>query len=91
MKNNYKYFIENESQEWYSFVFRGMHTTSNNPHYVCGCADCQNVSQWTKDPLQAVKFDSENEAVEFLVAKGWLECKVTEHEFVTSAVRKTGT
>lgn len=79
---NVKYFIENTSGEWYEFVFKGMHTTSNNPHFVCGCNDCKPTHNWTKDPLMARAFDSETEAFEALTSLGWIDCKITEHEFI---------
>lgn len=82
MNGKYKYFIENQNREWYSFVFRRPHTISNDVGFTCQCADCAKVPQWTKDPESAMKFDSENEAVDFLVSRNWLNFAVTEHEFV---------
>ena len=62
MERKFVYFIENENQEWYSFVFRGPHTTSDNPNHRCGCATCSGVPKWTKDPLRAMQFESNNDA-----------------------------
>ncbi len=93
MGNKYKYLIERkDTNEWYRLNITGYygHTYGGEPFGIF--PDKKN--DWTKDANKALKFNSTQEAQQFIKGQEYLhdilttDCEITEHEFVSEAVSR---